>query len=293
MVFLGALGIPLPFKDDTVKAYSFVNTKVSEHVVHAFQALALDEHRNLFSPTLWDRPTDDRNLKTLKQCWFVGVHSNCGGGYEDSGLANISLAWMISQIEDTDGGILSFDPKYLDWLQDKNVQYYIKQKEPIRPWGLGRIYDSAPMNTVEGFLEGLLPIVRTPGKYHEVNDENGRETNVPLKDTGECIHPSVRIRMNLGGLGTEEDSKHSSEVTHLLNMAKQLVGLTSAQYSSAALRSFELIQSSDAKDEKDHAKGGPSVAYWKARDGGASLPEDTLGRTEMRLLKRSIELAKA
>jgi hypothetical protein len=203
-------------------------------------------------------------------------------------LIACSLAWMISQIEDTDDGILSFDSTYMDWLQEKNDQYYVKQKEPIRPWGLGRIYDSAPMNTVEGFL----PITRKPGRYHEVNDENGRETNIPLKDTGECIHPCVRIRMNMGGLNTEEDPEHTSEVTHLLNKAKRLVGLTSTQYSSAALKNYELVQTSDTKNKKDHARGGPSVAYWKAKDGGASLPEDTLGRTEIRLLKRSVELAK-
>jgi uncharacterized protein (DUF2235 family) len=90
MFFLGSLGIPLPFKDDSVKAYSFVNTKVAEKVEHAFQCLALDEHRNLFSPTLWKRPDDNRNLKTLKQVWVPGVHSNVGGGYEDAGIANIT-----------------------------------------------------------------------------------------------------------------------------------------------------------------------------------------------------------
>jgi hypothetical protein len=231
-------------------------------------------------------------LKTLKQCYFPGVHSNIGGGYPDAGIANVTLAWMISQIEDTDGGILSFDPTYIDWLQDQNNQYYIQQKEPIRPWGLGRIYDSAPMNTAEGFLEGLLPITRKPGRYHEVDDETGRETNIPLKETGECIHPCVRIRMNTGGLNTEEDPEHTSEVTHLLNKAKKLVGLTSAQYSSAALKNYELVQSSDVKRQKDLAKAGSSGAYWKAKDGGESLPEATLGRTEIRLLKRSIELAK-
>lgn len=185
ILLLGALGIPLPFKDENVKAYSFVNTKVAEHVQHAFHALALDEHRNLYSPTLWEQPDDDANLKALKQCWFPGVHSNIGGSYPDAGIANITLAWMISQFEDNDGGILTFDPEYLDWLQDMNNAYYTKQREPMRPWGLGMLYNSAPTNSVQGFLEGLLPVTRTPGRYFEVNNENGLPTTTRLKNANE------------------------------------------------------------------------------------------------------------
>ena len=111
---LGSLGIPLPFHAEIVKEFSFVNTKVAVHVQHAFQALGLDEHRRLFTPTLWEWPTNDQNLKKLKQCWFPGVHSNIGGSYPDAGISNITLAWMISQFEESDGGILTFDPIYLD-----------------------------------------------------------------------------------------------------------------------------------------------------------------------------------
>ena len=109
----GSLGIPLEWGSKNVKPFSFVNCKVSKQVEHAFHALAIDERRGPFSPTLWEQPDAPNVLKVLKQCWFPGVHSNVGGWYPDAGQANISLAWMVSQLEDTDGGILTFDPDYL------------------------------------------------------------------------------------------------------------------------------------------------------------------------------------
>lgn len=58
---------------------SFVNTKVPQHVQHAFHALAIDEHRNLFSLTLWEQPDEPHRDNLLKQCWFPGLYSNMDG----------------------------------------------------------------------------------------------------------------------------------------------------------------------------------------------------------------------
>lgn len=55
----------------------------------------LREHRNPFYPTLWEWPDSTNSLKTLKQFWFPGTHSNIGGSYADAGISNITLAWMI------------------------------------------------------------------------------------------------------------------------------------------------------------------------------------------------------
>jgi hypothetical protein len=78
------------------------NTKIRK----ARHALAIDDERATFHPVLWNencsntvpsgtsRPTSDEQLL---QVWFAGVHSNVGGGYPDDSLANISLAWMMSE----------------------------------------------------------------------------------------------------------------------------------------------------------------------------------------------------
>jgi hypothetical protein len=55
---------------------------------------------------------------------------------------------MISQLEDTDGGILTFTSSYLDWIQDQDFE------KNHRPWGLGRVYDD-PTDSFVGRLEDL------------------------------------------------------------------------------------------------------------------------------------------
>ena len=72
-------------------------TADSTHVGHAYHALSLNEHRSSFNPMLWyTRGTD--NSAILKQCWFLGHHSDVGGA-SCVGAANLSLAWMITQIQ--------------------------------------------------------------------------------------------------------------------------------------------------------------------------------------------------
>jgi hypothetical protein len=305
-VSLGALGIPIDWDKKNVKEFSFVNTKVARHVQHAFQALALDEHRRLFIPTLWEQPDDAHNLKKLKQCWFPGVHSNIGGSYPDADISNITLAWMISQLEDHDGGILAFDHDYLDQVQDWNTQGYIKRKEPIRPWGMGRLYDSASPNNILTAAQGLNPIIRTPGEYCQIDLNTGlQDPKRPFLNTNEYIHRCVRVRIDGGGLGTEDDPPNTTAkvvngVTAGVMKFKEKflnsstpppkpVGPPSA-YNPPALSHYQLQQSDTVRMEVDHANSGPAEVYWRSRNGG--LPEDELGRTEIRMLRRSLAAAK-
>lgn len=72
----GALGIPQTgLLQPRATEYSFVDTRVPPNVEHAFHALALDERRKPFSPTVWERESDTAP-PVLKQCWFPGAHSN-------------------------------------------------------------------------------------------------------------------------------------------------------------------------------------------------------------------------
>ena len=60
-------------------------------------AVAVDEQRGDFTPTLWD--ADAR----ITQVLFPGAHADVGGGYSttgnESGLSDCSLAWMTRQLE--------------------------------------------------------------------------------------------------------------------------------------------------------------------------------------------------
>ena len=53
----------------------------------------VDEKRSKFRPNLWHRENDER----FCQVWFAGVHSDVGGGYDDAGLSDVALDWMIDQ----------------------------------------------------------------------------------------------------------------------------------------------------------------------------------------------------
>jgi hypothetical protein len=94
---VGALGIPddlalLGLLDDADK-YRFHDTKLSPKVKHGRHALALDEKRASFAPTLWTK-TDGVDVK---QIWFPGVHSDVGGGYLQTSLSDGALAWMMDE----------------------------------------------------------------------------------------------------------------------------------------------------------------------------------------------------
>lgn len=255
--------------------------------------MALDEHRNLFTPTLWEQPDDAHNLKKLKQCWFPGVHSNIGGSYADAGISNITLAWMISQLEDHDGGILTFDHKYLDQVQDWNTEGYTNRNEPVRPWGMGRLYDSASHNKILTAAQGINPIVRTPGKYCQIDLKTGLQNpKAPLKNTNEYIHRCVRVRINAGGLGTEEDpATATAKIVDAGLKVKDFFTHTPAvpvqdpsPYKSAALSEYKLVQPQSVQREVDHSSPGPSGVYWHATD--RDLPEDELGSAEIEMLRR-------
>jgi uncharacterized protein (DUF2235 family) len=139
---VGSLGIPrigklqrLGLQMKQSKATTFYDTKLSNCIENAFQALALDENRASFSPAVWEKPEGNRT--TLRQVWFPGAHANVGGGYDDMQIANISLAWMMSQLEP----FLDLRSEYLFEQDDLNEKYYKKEEGAIRPWSFGKIYN--------------------------------------------------------------------------------------------------------------------------------------------------------
>lgn len=96
---VGALGVPndmafLKIIDDPAK-HSFHDTSLSPIVQNARHAIAIDEMRQSFTPTLWTN-VDDR--PTVKQIWFPGVHGDVGGGYGRSDLSDGALKWMIDEV---------------------------------------------------------------------------------------------------------------------------------------------------------------------------------------------------
>lgn len=96
---VGALGIPGGlFRAFNRRRYAFHDVQLSRIVDVACHALAIDERRRSFRPTLWSTTPDPR--QTVRQDWFPGVHSNVGGGYVATGLSDIALDWMMGHARD-------------------------------------------------------------------------------------------------------------------------------------------------------------------------------------------------
>ncbi len=95
---VGALGIPVKrLKWMNRGNYQFHDTTLGANIDCALHAVAIDEKRGPFAPTLWQ--TTDRNEKpVVEQVWFAGVHSNIGGSYDDAGLSDLALDWMIKRV---------------------------------------------------------------------------------------------------------------------------------------------------------------------------------------------------
>jgi uncharacterized protein (DUF2235 family) len=104
---VGALGIPAGFLRRLNQAkYSFHDTDVNSLVDIRLHALAIDEPRRTFKPTIWTKPKFklvDPDKSPTAQVWFAGAHSDVGGGYVNwaahrTGLSLVPLAWMIQKL---------------------------------------------------------------------------------------------------------------------------------------------------------------------------------------------------
>ncbi len=103
---VGALGVPGLFGDKPLwnHKYQFHDAELSSHVESARHAVAVDERRRSYRPTLWTnlhrlKGGDDGRDAPYQQRWFAGVHGAVGGGGEDAGLSSLALAWVLEGAE--------------------------------------------------------------------------------------------------------------------------------------------------------------------------------------------------
>ena len=155
---VGSLGAPGAlgqlFNQDK---YKYHDIGLHPAIENAFHALAIDERRKPFQPSLWERP--EGWTGTLEQVWFPGVHSNVGGSLRPDGLANEALHWLVEKAEALG---LDFDSAYL---------------EHYRP-----CFNSTLNDSMSAMYRAMGPYVRPIGR--QIAD-------------GEGIHKSVTDRMAL------------------------------------------------------------------------------------------------
>jgi uncharacterized protein (DUF2235 family) len=127
---VGALGVPndlalLNFFDRP-RNWMFHDTELGTGVTTARHAVALDEMRASFTPTMWTNKHAD-----MKQVWFPGVHSDVGGGYAQTGLADGALRWMIDEAA---AAGLDFKSVMVSQIQPnyQGLLFYVPNHDPPR-----------------------------------------------------------------------------------------------------------------------------------------------------------------
>jgi uncharacterized protein (DUF2235 family) len=170
---VGALGIPLRVAALT-KRWSFHDVRLGAHVHTAVHALAIDERRGPFRPTLWERQPEAPRTQRLHQVWFAGVHSDVGGGYPDHGLGDLALRWMARQANDA--GLDVDPPARPDALAPQHESY----KSFYR---LTRPRARTLLNTAGGAAaESAWRRMRERPGYHPANLRAYLETDPPHAD---------------------------------------------------------------------------------------------------------------
>lgn len=81
-----------------VPARSFSDNILNHDVVHGYHAVSIDEKRKKFPVSLWDENRQATH-QSIEQVWFAGVHSDIGGWYNERGLSDIALKWMMQKAE--------------------------------------------------------------------------------------------------------------------------------------------------------------------------------------------------
>lgn len=140
---VGALGIPGDLGRRLLgKQFYFQDVQLSDKIDVALHAVAIDEKRSAFSPTLWVRHknTAADPAQVVEQVWFSGVHSNVGGSYKDAGLSDVALDWMIRRVRRHTK--LAFDDAYIDkfispsaagkGVESRTALYMVNRKYPYQ-----------------------------------------------------------------------------------------------------------------------------------------------------------------
>lgn len=111
---VGSLGIPSYIDNERTDAFRFADTQLSPIVENGFHAVALDEQRVDFTPTLWEPRAK------IEQILFPGAHADVGGGYtttnHESGLSDIALEWMVGRLKTV--GVRFTQPIYTPFAPD-------------------------------------------------------------------------------------------------------------------------------------------------------------------------------
>jgi uncharacterized protein (DUF2235 family) len=185
---VGAYGIPSGFANGifprifTYWTRGFRDTRIGERVQLGLHAVAIDEMRRPFVPTFWTvrGGRDQPKVQDVEQVWFPGVHSNIGGGYDNTGLSDVALAWMIARVQEKTG--LRF-----------NDEEIMRTVWPCTAATLYRSSKGGAFTAARNILPGEFSLVRSRlGRTWRWL--KGAESDVKIRRINEKLHWSVPER---------------------------------------------------------------------------------------------------
>lgn len=197
---VGALGAPfqtpLGWLMVKLSRCNFHDTQLSSIVRNAYHALAIDEHRWPFRPTPLTPNVNHTAGKNFDERWFAGAHADIGGGYQQRGLSDLTLDWMVERARScvTPGGRgLSFYwPKLLPPDTNPGVL-----EPPARSQTLGYRLASVLLVKLPGIFgfatkstRAVLSNLKWNGDYYRPIAAPQR----PKKELSSCLDGSVTVK---------------------------------------------------------------------------------------------------
>ena len=167
---------------------------LSRFVGYARSANAIDETREDFPRVGWgptrDMPEERNGVRTFKQLWFAGNHSDIGGSYpeSESRLSDIALQWMIEEVLELPDG-LKMGPAIIDG-----------KRLPQTPGDGAPLYlfpraDGLQHCEVAGMQDVLE--ARTPRWLRPLTRRLGWKTKIREINPEAPVHPTVEERFQL------------------------------------------------------------------------------------------------
>lgn len=185
---VSSIGTPWPalFRLPTSTSLTFIDSSLGG-IREAFQAIALHETRWNFPPIVW-RSSPNRGATELEQCWFMGYHSDIGGGKKHDTLAHVALAWMLAKL----------DERHLDleWEALWEPRFTEDSSWKVSQTGSG---DSRLMITVQSSMTTLFWFMGSKIRIPRSQFWNGRgpddvnPVGQPADVSGERMHRTVHI----------------------------------------------------------------------------------------------------
>lgn len=226
-------------------------------VQHFRHALALNEGRAPFAPTLWQSNAHSSNTDaSFLEAWFFGYHTDVGGGNPRRGLALWPLQWMLAAA--IDKGLVLNQTSYKQLILFTGKQHPLNMPhEPDM-----QMYDMMSHHAASGRYRILLH--ETDG-YMQTEPRNYRPSLTPQN-----YSPTLNPASYYTGVPSPRVSIHASAYL-LFNISSQF---RLQLYAWKWFRNFV----------RDHARAIPILPPWWELETEKNILAHSLPARQMRML---------